>query len=704
MTGTATVTAPETGPPARTRHPGRDDARRFALACAAGGALAMVVMAWLATRGFSALFDRPPLGGFFDAQARALLQGHWDVPPAAAAFERFRIDGRFYMYFGPTPALFRMPLLLVTHSLDGRLSRVSMIVASAVLVWAIARLAWLARRSVRGGRPVSRGEAAVAGALVFAASLGTAAVYITSWTAVYHEAIQWGVALALVSYGALLAWMLDARGRDLAVAGVAATLSVLARGSVGLGPVAAIGIVLLVRLVRAYRARGEGHAIDRRTIVWLGTACAVPIVLYAYVNQVKFGSPFSTPPWQRQDLLIDWPPRVAAMAANGGKLTGIEYAPTTLYHFFRPDGLAFDRLFPWVLPLVPHKVFGGVVFENFRPTASLTSTTPLALIAAVVGTWAAVARRALRRWLAPIAGAVIGSLGVFVFAWLDHRYQADFAPLLLVSGLLGAWVAVEWLAGRSRAVVGTVAAVAVLLAAWGVWANFGIAYVYQRAQPDWSTVDDRASLLLAQLRVADILGTPLASSVGTGDALPAGGDIGRLFVVGDCAGVYRFDGANWLAVEQTSPTGYDRLRVALAPDATGRQPVLSRADDLGTTIIWARNAPDDRVAFEYQWEPKPGITGGSRIDLGTVDRSADGTVDVSVRFDQRPNIAHFLQFRANGQLLYADNVTATYGLTEIGAQHAVPAATDFDGTVRDRGTATPLCDRLVDGGVHVARS
>jgi hypothetical protein len=694
------------------------DARRFAWACAAGGVLAMLVMTWLATRGFSALFDQPHLGGFFDAQGRALLHGHWDVPPAAASFERFAIDGRYYMYFGPTPALFRMPFLLVTHSLDGRLSRVSMIAASGVLVWAIARLAWLARRSVRGDRPVSRGEAAIAGALVLAASLGTAVVYISSWTAVYHEAIQWGVALALVSYGALLAWMLDARGRDLAVAGVAATLSVLSRGSVGLGPVAAIGIVLLVRLVRAIRSRGRARGdalpdarpdarpdrrLDRRTIVWLGTACAVPIVLYAYVNQVKFGSLFSTPPVQYQDLLIDWPPRVAAMAANGGKLTGIKYAPTTLYHFFRPDGVAFDRLFPWVLPLVPHKVFGNVVFENFRPTASVTSTTPLALIAALVGTWAALARRSLRRWLAPIAGAVIGSLGVFVFAWLDHRYQADFAPLLLVAGLLGAWVVVDWLAGRSRALVVGVTAAAVVLAVWGVWANVALAVVYQRTQPDWSTVDDRASLVDAQLRIADVLGTPLASFVQTGDALPTGGEIGGLFVLGHCAGVYRFDGANWLPVEQTARTGYHPLDVRLDRGERGRQPVLSSTDDTGTTVLWARNQGDGRVAFEYQWKgADPGNPFNMRVPLGVVDRGADGAVGMSVRIDAREGITDFLQVRAEGRLLYDDSVNKLRGPIELGTQSELAGATSLAGEVEQRGVDTPICDRLVDLGVHVS--
>ncbi len=47
-------------------------------------------------------------------------------------YEGFIVDHRTYMYFGPFPALLRLPVLAVTHGLDGRLTPWSMTVAFVV--------------------------------------------------------------------------------------------------------------------------------------------------------------------------------------------------------------------------------------------------------------------------------------------------------------------------------------------------------------------------------------------------------------------------------------------------------------------------------------------------------------------------------------------------------------------------------------------
>ena len=49
------------------------------------------------------------------------------------------------MYFGPFPALLRIPVLLVTHDFDGRMTLVSMGIAWTVFAVMAARLLWLVR-------------------------------------------------------------------------------------------------------------------------------------------------------------------------------------------------------------------------------------------------------------------------------------------------------------------------------------------------------------------------------------------------------------------------------------------------------------------------------------------------------------------------------------------------------------------------------
>jgi hypothetical protein len=677
--------------------------RRFAWGSAAGGVAAFAVLAWFATRGFSTLFDEPRFGNFFDAQARSLFDGRWDVPGDVASFERFRIGGRFYMYFGPTPALLRMPVLLLTDALDGRLGRVSMLAAMAVFVAALARLSWLARRTVRGDAPTSRGESVVAAGIILVGACGTIVPFIAGWTAVYHEAIAWGIAFALVSYGALVSWRLDGRRRDLVVAGAAAALAVLARGAVGLGPVAAIGFVLLGRVWGAVRDRRAGRPVDWPLLTGLGAALLVPVALYGYVNRAKFGALFAPPPLERQDILVDgFGARAAAMEANHS-LYGWRYAPTILLHYLRPDGVDLDQLFPWVLPRIPTRVVGSAVFDSLRPAASTTATAPLALLAALGGIGVALARRSVRSvWLAPVAGTVVGTAGAVSIAIVDHRYQADFVPLLIVPGVLATWAGVHWLTGRSRALAVTAAATAVVLGAWSVWANASTALVYQRTASFFSTVDDRASLVDAQLALHDRVRGGLPSRVTTGATLPPDGSpTASLFVLGDCDGTYRSDGISWRAVEQTPATGYHEVRLRLDGDAEGRQPVLSTVDDFGSTVIWARPAPDGRVRLEYQWAPIEEGGGGeaTRFVLGDVDRRADGTVDLSARLDRVDDLTTTLQLRAGDRLVHEGYVPPASGPVELGEQHALGGSAALAGRVDPLPVATPICDRLVSMGL-----
>ena len=54
------------------------------------------------------MFQHGALSNFYEIQARSWLHGHWDADAGAYLFERFKVDGRYYTYFGPWPALLRL--------------------------------------------------------------------------------------------------------------------------------------------------------------------------------------------------------------------------------------------------------------------------------------------------------------------------------------------------------------------------------------------------------------------------------------------------------------------------------------------------------------------------------------------------------------------------------------------------------------------
>ena len=112
-----------------SRTTGGPSKRRFLIAVLIGIAAVAIPYLWILCdlwTGSPSLFRTAWSNGyagiFYDLQARAMFHGHFFVADGALAGEAFVHGGHQYTYFGIFPSLLRMPVLLVTGSLDGRLS------------------------------------------------------------------------------------------------------------------------------------------------------------------------------------------------------------------------------------------------------------------------------------------------------------------------------------------------------------------------------------------------------------------------------------------------------------------------------------------------------------------------------------------------------------------------------------------------------
>lgn len=114
------------------------------------------------------------------------------MPLDVLGVEAFVVEGRSYMYFGPIPALFRLPVAVLTDHLDGRLTQVSRLVAFAVLLFLIVRLYWRLRQ-LRGEASLGRFETGVCGLYMVVAGIGGVHLFLASRAWVYHEAALWGL-------------------------------------------------------------------------------------------------------------------------------------------------------------------------------------------------------------------------------------------------------------------------------------------------------------------------------------------------------------------------------------------------------------------------------------------------------------------------------------------------------------------------------
>ena len=146
-----------------------------------------------------------PAGAALGRSARAALRGGLPGPRQGV------------QYFGPFPALLRLPIAAVTDGLDGRLGQISMLVAFAVTLMFTVRLAWRIRPLVRGSAPVTRGEQWAVGGFTFVVGAGSVLVFLASRSWVYHEAALWGVALALGAFEFVIAYTLVPTRRHLGV-------------------------------------------------------------------------------------------------------------------------------------------------------------------------------------------------------------------------------------------------------------------------------------------------------------------------------------------------------------------------------------------------------------------------------------------------------------------------------------------------------
>ena len=340
---------------------------------------------------------------FFDLQASAFLDGRLTVPNGSLGIEGFVIDGKTFMYFPPFPALLRIPVQMLTHDLDGRLTLISMAVAWALLASISARLVWLVRECLHPETEVSRAHAVAAAVLLAAITGGTVLTFNASLPWVYHEVYLWATALTVASAYFLLGVALKPSRSTIVWLGGFTLATALTRTPGGWamsGATMALAGWLVIRLGR--------HPSRRQLLTPLSvlTAGLVPLAASVAYNWVKFGHPYLFPlesqVWTKVNAH-----RREALLANGGTITGPQFFETSLVNYFRPDGIRFVDYFPYItLPAEPARAYGGAFLDQTYRTGSVTAFMPLLLLLALAALPLLLNRRATGavaalRWPAP---------------------------------------------------------------------------------------------------------------------------------------------------------------------------------------------------------------------------------------------------------------------------------------------------------------
>lgn len=561
--------------------------RRHVAACLVGGGMAFAVFLWFLWAAPGGFLDETPygLGGFFDEQVRAWFQGRWHAGEHSFFIERITVDGRYHMYFGPWPSVLRAPILAVTSSLDGRLTRVSLLIAVAVQLAGVGRLVWQVR-SLRGGGVPSRSEQVAVAAFLLAVGCGTSVVLMSTSAWVYDEAILWGAAWAVWTLSLCISYLVAPAARTLALASAATTLAITSRVTSGVIGVAILGAIAAVQLAhwfvpsgtRATVRRRAGlagfdHAVtDRRP--WAAVlAAAVPLVAYSAVNVARFGSPLAAP-FHLQDVVNELvPQRAAVLEANGSDLLAFDEIPTNIVNYFRPDGISLHRLFPFADFSEDVVMIGSPARDPEGLHASMTVTSTFLLVLSLVGLAAVFLPRVAassridraRVLRVPALAAVVSVGPTLMFPAVSQRYTVDFAAAFVLLGAVGMYALATWLRAR-RATRSLVVAVGACLLAGNLAVNLALSLNLQRGYQDLSRPADRADWVWDRIRWTERLGIdPLVTVIRWDPAvteMPPPGPLNSFLVVGRCTELMLSDGSRWLGLATDDPGA---LCDALAP-------------------------------------------------------------------------------------------------------------------------------------------
>ena len=241
------------------------------------------MLLWIfTTTGGQQIFVKEVLGGAYDSQAEHFLRGDVDVDADAIGHEAMLVNGKVRMYFGPFPALLRLPLNFIYPPGYGKWSRISGFCAGVIALFAFAGL----MRTALCSSPLSsRARDWLGNACVIGFALGSPLLLLLGNLSIYDEAIIWGFALSL---GAIFFAFRSRKAEGIALTGALLGFSLCA-GCAFLSRVTFGAPFILIAPFLALAIRPENRIINFAALLLpLGAALA----FYIWLSYARFGSPF----------------------------------------------------------------------------------------------------------------------------------------------------------------------------------------------------------------------------------------------------------------------------------------------------------------------------------------------------------------------------------------------------------------------------
>ena len=384
--------------------------------------LVLTAVLWLFTMtGGGDIFVKEVLGGAYDSQAEHFLRGDVGVDSNAIAHETMIVNGKVRMYFGPFPALFRIPLNFVYPPGHGKWSRISGFCAGVIALFAFAGLVQTALRS---SALSSNARNWIGNACVIGFAFGSPLLLLLGNLSIYDEAIIWGLAWSLAAlYFACRSRTTEgaALTRSLLAFSFCAGAALLSRGTFGI-PFILIAPLLAIRLFNR-------QAIRNISALFLPLGAA--FVFYLFLSYARFGD------FSGMNMRYNINPVQRDFAVKHG-LFRLERVPYSFADYFVLRSPKLQREAPFFKANRKDYDHESLYVMPFTETySSLLWSSSWILLGAVIGV--AMLLRPRRADGVDRAIAAIFLLQVILilsFMGLAQRYLAELFPFLIFAFLI----------------------------------------------------------------------------------------------------------------------------------------------------------------------------------------------------------------------------------------------------------------------------
>ena len=183
--------------------------------------------------------------------------------------------------------------------------------------------------------------------------------------------------------------------------------------------------------------------------------------------------------------------------------------------------------------------------------------------------------------------------------------------------------------------------------------------------------------------------------ISVGAELPAGGDLGDVFIVEGCTAVYWSDGMATNEIKRTNWNGVERSDAAGAVDATvvfeqqpkgTREELVASLTGFTTGTVYVEYLGGDAVRFVYIGPGQSNIGAPVHIDF-------DEPYHLNGWFDRRvQEVDLFLDEQLVLAAYFEGDVPLQFGGTRVGAMRGLAP---FSGSIERHEVSTSLCERLL---------